>query len=349
MPKSCSLWTPFLIFVAMAFVVISSNIVPPSLGQENRVAQKYRPQRPPVVPAGPIDRLRAAWNSEAAADWPAAEVLASVSKLSYLRPIEAERSYRALGFRRTRPFHYKSLGGYVVSEDDVAVVAFQGTDDLSEWIVNLDSLSYYTPHGDMHEGYHRAYQHLKPQVLKLLEESQARKIWITGHSLGGALALICAYDLITEEKIQPHGLMTFGQPMVADKYLAHHMDHLLLGRYVHFVNEQDIVPRLPPGFAHSGTLVWFTGGEIRRSPPKRRVTREELDNGPANRHELIKPLSEQEFKDLQAELQASDDDTETPFKTTAFKKKQSPVWIRDHAISLYLKRIQSENERAEGR
>lgn len=349
MPGSRLPWTPLLIIATMTSVVVYSNIVSPSLGQENRVSQKYRPQRPPVALAGPIDHLRAAWNSEGEADWPAAEVLASVSKLSYLRPIEAERSYRALGFQRTRPFHYKSLGGYVVSEDDVAVVAFQGTDDLSEWIVNLDSFSYYTPHGDMHEGYHRAYQHLKPQVLKLLEESKARKIWITGHSLGGALALICAYDLITHEKIQPHGLMTFGQPMVADKFLAHHMDNLLLGRYVHFVNEQDIVPRLPPGFAHSGSLVWFTGGEIRRSLPKRTVSREESDHAPTNRHDLIKPLSKQEFKDLQAELQASDADTDSPFKNAAFKKKQAPVWIQDHAIGLYLKRIQTVNERTEGR
>ena len=56
--------------------------------------------------------------------------------------------------------------------------------------------------------------------------------------------------------------------MVARKQLADHLNTLLLGRYAHFVNEADIVPRVPPTFTHCGSLVWFTGGIIKRSKPK---------------------------------------------------------------------------------
>src|SRR5689334_8198053 len=81
----------------------------------------------PDAPAvNPIDCLRPVWNSEAAIDWSVTEMLASVSELSYLAPVHAERKFQALGFQRVRPFQFKSLSGYVVSEDDVAVIAFRG-------------------------------------------------------------------------------------------------------------------------------------------------------------------------------------------------------------------------------
>jgi predicted lipase len=228
---------------------------------------RIRPQ--PADAETPVDRLRLGWNSEAEADWPAADVLALISELAYLTPAAAEPKYRALGFDRVRPFAEEPTSGYVLSADEVAVIAFSGTQDLAEWLINLDLLSHYTPHGNIHAGYYKAYLSMKPQILEQVERSHARKIWITGHSLGGALAVACAYDFTAHEHIRLHGLMTFGQPMVADKYLANYLDQRLVGRYAHVVNGLDIVPRLPPGYTHAGSLVWFSNGQVLRSPPKR--------------------------------------------------------------------------------
>ncbi|MFO0917785.1 MAG: lipase family protein [Planctomycetaceae bacterium] len=336
MPGCGGHWLRRLMMAAIASACMLNLIAVDCLAGDDVLAQA---NPLPTISLRPVERLEMAWNSEAAPDWPAAEVLATISKLTYLPPSTAEHRFRTLGFQRIRPFQANTLSGYVVSAGDVAVIGFRGTYDASEWLVNLGSLSYYTPEGDVHEGYYRAYRSLKPQVLKLLAESRPRKIWITGHSLGGALALICAYDLMAEEKLKPYGLMTFGQPMVVDRFLAAHLDRQLLGRYVHFVNEEDIVPRLPPGFAHCGSLVWFTQGEIRRSPPKLRTP----PRGPArvqsNHQDVLEPLSDQEFAALQQQLESAKGDSNSVVRTSA-TSRQAPLWIRDHSMTLYLEKIE---------
>src|SRR5207302_2009697 len=109
---------------------------------------------------------------------------------------------------------------------------------------------------------------LKPQVVKILQARKAKHLWITGHSLGGALAVVCAQDLIENEKLELDGIITFGQPMVAKRPLALHLGSTLRGRYAHYVNGNDLVARVPPNFFHFGSLVWFTESGVRRSKVK---------------------------------------------------------------------------------
>ena len=91
------------------------------------------------------------------------------------------------------PVVENSMIGYVMSAGDVTVVAFRGTNagEISDWLANLDSLSTDTPQGSLHRGFYYAYMSLKPQIVKLLQKSKPKHLWITGHSLGGALALVC--------------------------------------------------------------------------------------------------------------------------------------------------------------
>ncbi len=316
-----------------------ANSVP---GREDTIDQGDRPSPSPLPPNSPLERLRLTWNSEANADWPVAETLASIADTAYQTPVDADESYRKLGFEKMMPVVENSMIGYVMSAGDVTVVAFRGTNagEISDWLANLDSLSTNTPQGSLHRGFYFAYESLKPQIVKLLHKSKTKHLWITGHSLGGALALVCAYDLVDNEKLAIDGIITFGQPMVARKQLADHLGTLLLGRYAHFVNEADIVPRVPPTFTHCGSLVWFTGGMIKRSKPKR------LFGAPATDHALskddneIEPLSEQEFKGLQAELRAKNAAPDRLPDGRLLMKGNSP-WIRDHSMELYLAKIRS--------
>ncbi|WP_437954610.1 lipase family protein [Sorangium sp. So ce119] len=93
-------------------------------------------------------------------------------------------------------------------------------------------------------------------------------LYITGHSLGAAMAALAAARLFTDTKYGDirrllRGVYTFGQPMVGDAAFAARAEELLGDRYFRFVYANDIVPRLPPlstgRFAHFGRAYRSTG------------------------------------------------------------------------------------------
>jgi hypothetical protein len=259
-----------------------------------------------------------------------------------LAPIDAEPAYRMLGFDRFISIVKGSMIGYVVSGGDVAVIVFRGTnpDEISDWFVNLDCLSTDTPQGVIHRGFFNAYQTLKGQIVKALGESKPKHLWITGHSLGGALALVCAYDLVENEKVTLDGVVTFGQPMVAHKQLAGHLDKLLLDRYAHFVNEADIVPRIPPSpFVHCGSLVWFQGNGIKRSKPKRLFARvAAAGQSSSNDTDEITPLTPEEFERTQAELRSNVAEAKRLRAGRAMAAVHLPLLL-DHEMDRYVEKI----------
>jgi len=83
-----------------------------------------------------------------------------------------------------------------------------------------------------------------------LSQIQNKKLYITGHSLGGAMATICASRMVARG-IVVSGLYTFGSPRVGDaEFVAH-----LGTTHFRFVNNNDIVTKAPPlmcGFRHHG-------------------------------------------------------------------------------------------------
>jgi Lipase (class 3) len=90
--------------------------------------------------------------------------------------------------------------------------------------------------------------------------SHPRPLYITGHSLGGALAMLFAYRW-SNPTIPIAGIYTFGQPRVGDAKFRRRYDVLLGARTFRVVNEEDIVPRVPGlllGYRHAGQEVFFS-------------------------------------------------------------------------------------------
>jgi triacylglycerol lipase len=327
-----------LLLVICFVVLLKVANAPP--GQEDTVPERPRPGPRPPLPTATLERLQQPWDSEAAADWPVAETLATISKLAYLPPVDANKSFSMLGFETFMPVVAGSMIGYVISIEDVTVIVFRGTDadDASDWFANLDILQAETPFGPIHEGFYNAYKSMKPQIVTLLAERKPKRLWITGHSLGGALALVSAFDLIDIEKLSVDGVMTFGQPMVARDQLARHLDKILLGKYAHFVNHADIVPRAPPAFATCGSLVMFTDDGVRRSPPKRMFNATvSPDKAPPGDYAEIQPLTKEEFEAQKRKMRGKPVARSLPDGTHVYEGN-SP-YIEDHSMALYLKEI----------
>ena len=336
-----------VLLVLAAVGVVKVFLSPP--GQVETEVERIRRQLPSVPVTTALARLKLVWDSEANANWPAAETLAQIGEIAYEPPHSAEKSFRALGFDKFMPVVQGSMIGYVISGDDVTVIAFRGTDfpEISDWLANLGRSAIDTEHGPVHKGFYNAYQSMKWQVNAILQERNTKHLWVTGHSLGGALALLCAYDLEVEGR-QLHGIMTFGQPMVARQQFADYIDQILVGRYVRFVNEADIVPKVPPSHVSCGSLVWFTNGELRRSfvrppvfvaPAADDPISQRAPNPEPVKQAEIEPLTEAEFDALQARLRAENAAKERLPEGTPMAA--APNFVDDHSMSLYREKIQT--------
>ncbi|KAK8279193.1 hypothetical protein V6Z11_D09G094700 [Gossypium hirsutum] len=114
-----------------------------------------------------------------------------------------------------------------------------------------------------------AYHMVREKLRSLLEEHKNAKFIVTGHSLGGALAILFPIVLVIhEEKKLMERLLavyTFGQPMVGNqqlgKFMEAHLDHPV-PKYFRVVYCNDLVPRLPYDdktflYKHFGVCLYY--------------------------------------------------------------------------------------------
>eukprot|EP00128_Syssomonas_multiformis_P002218 Colp12_sorted_trinity150504_noHs@33873 len=83
------------------------------------------------------------------------------------------------------------------------------------------------------------------------------KYVMIGHSLGGAIATLCAIDVHTKFGVEPT-LYTFASPRVLNPTMAQWAN--LKFPHLRVVNQIDIVPKLPTevmGFRHLAQEVWI--------------------------------------------------------------------------------------------
>ncbi|KAL4172870.1 hypothetical protein KRP22_008031 [Phytophthora ramorum] len=150
---------------------------------------------------------------------------------------------------------------------DALVVAFRGSMDVTNWLDNLTFLKRraYTqfPGVMVHEGFYWAYRSVATQVLatlhKLRQLHPHASLIVTGHSLGGAVAAICAFELEYIEKMTVRALYTFGKPRVGNTNFSARLRNASMEVYrvTHF---QDAVPHLPPtwtGFEHTTEEIFY--------------------------------------------------------------------------------------------
>jgi triacylglycerol lipase len=295
---------------------------------------------PPVIDESELASLRLPWDSEESADWPAAEELSEISRVSYLPFVEADPVFRAMGFDSVIPFNSATMFGYVLIDGDVAVVAFRGSEsEIGDWWTNISRTPMKIEGGPVHSGFWTSYVAMKPQILQAIDKSNPKHVWTCGHSLGGALAVCCALDFEQTGR-QLDGVMTFGQPMVARQSLADMIDDKLLGRYARFVNRNDMVARIPPSYRPCGRLVWFTDDGLKRSKRKRAVFGAPGDLMFANDAETgeISPLTEAEYQRNFGESSELQSKRNTDGEIVV--EGNSP-YIVDHSIGLYIDKVKA--------
>ena len=88
--------------------------------------------------------------------------------------------------------------------------------------------------------------------------ASAPTVFVTGHSLGGALATLCALDLKISLGLPDVRVVSFGSPRVGNYIFAKWFEQEI-GPHWRFTHDRDIVPSVPPGymgFHHVSQEVW---------------------------------------------------------------------------------------------
>ena len=177
---------------------------------------------------------------------------------------------------------------YIFRTDEYMVLAFRGSQEPQDWMTNfttqlrsftinkagVPALSSYQ--GRVHTGFFLAWAIIEGSVLAQIqrwrqalanEGKPLPPLYITGHSLGGALATIATAGL-ADNGVEVAGVYTFGQPRVGDRTFVKQLANSANGKIFRFVNNNDIVPHVPPPFSiwnptrfygHVGMATYFNG------------------------------------------------------------------------------------------
>lgn len=181
--------------------------------------------------------------------------------------VEAARAHGAFEFENTV---WADSTGFVAVDDTnkLVVLAFRGSESLSNWRVNMDlfrELTDLCEDCDVHTGFWHAWTEIrdraKVRVLNALETHPDYRFVITGHSLGGAIAVLAAGDFrkLNHSLAATPELYTFGSPRVGGKQTAAFLTEQSRLSF-RITSVSDPIPRQPGhilGYAHTSPEFWI--------------------------------------------------------------------------------------------
>lgn len=164
------------------------------------------------------------------------------------------------------PGNQADTQGFTAATESSVLLVFRGTEsnNIRDWMT--DARAGRVPSlagGTVHQGFSQALDAVWSHIQTTLAKHPGKPLVITGHSLGGGLAVLAASRLPGV----PLSLYTFGQPRVGNEEFAKACESQFGDNYFRIVNDKDIVPRVPPftaGYRHFGQEIGIdSNGQVR--------------------------------------------------------------------------------------
>jgi hypothetical protein len=158
---------------------------------------------------------------------------------------------------------------------DCTILSYRGTRSIENWKVDLTAI----PNSQgVHNGFYEGFEAIDPLVTNHLpvqsqtngrityDFDRTKPLYATGHSLGGALAVLAA------ARYNPTALYTFGQPRIyTTQYIKRHRQDIKQLNHWRIVDREDMVSHVPGlllGYRHTGNLALISSlGDFELNPP----------------------------------------------------------------------------------
>ena len=149
------------------------------------------------------------------------------------------------GFELIQTFNIGGTQAFLAKRatEKMAVLSFRGTEaDGRDIKTDLNARFSRVGGSKVHSGFWKAFQLVEPAIRQQVEAMKDYKLYITGHSLGGALALVTTRTFNADNIAACY---TYGSPKVGTLEFG---DDVKVPVY-RVVHAADLVPRLPPTWA----------------------------------------------------------------------------------------------------
>lgn len=167
-------------------------------------------------------------------------------------------------------FEYKECRSVIAisHREKAIVVSYRGTTStkqlLDELITTIKctmvaSISGFKINKYFFDAHVMLYPDVKARVKELTEKFPTYCVWVTGHSLGGAIASLASGQLVQDGIVSRSkiALYTFGMPKVGDSNYARNHEKLVVNSW-RIVHGSDPVPSNPPGsYTHHMKKVYY--------------------------------------------------------------------------------------------
>jgi triacylglycerol lipase len=183
--------------------------------------------------------------------------------LAYKTEKEIRSETKRWGLTECEFLEHRETQCFLAGNSEMILLAFRGTEPtvLKDWMTDIEVDLVGGPGGKVHEGFLTALAYVWRDIWRFIKTSRGRRsLWITGHSLGASVGALAVAKLRLEKDEPVNGLYTFGQPRTGDAEFARHFNTEFGAQTFRYVNNNDIVPRLPfrvMKYRHVGTFKYF--------------------------------------------------------------------------------------------
>lgn len=195
--------------------------------------------------------------------------MAKFSRIAYKRDARIKEELKKMNYEDVlgdmfcvQIFNIDGLKCFITHKDGETIISIRGSNNLKNWLRNFDIGKLQLAQGRVHGGFlknaEKLYRHIKDRI------DYRDKIYVTGHSLGGALAMLIA-NFLYEDFRDVRGVAAFECPNISDKRYIKNTESYKFKR-VMFKNNIDLVTKVPPFFMeyynYNCDLVYFNKDDV---------------------------------------------------------------------------------------